>query len=167
MGWFQRYGIPGTYVLVLTIAWAFALYPELALSSEVLKVLLGGIAVALLPTGYLISITLQLVYLRGEGLHTKALADLTNETTQKFLSKLAETFPAADDTPEALLQLGNVYEFSGKIAEARRWYQKLIDGHADTGAGLRAAGAFKRLDPKGEPFESSASGLKGGTIDAD
>jgi len=85
---------------------------------------------------------------------------------RKELEKFAEDFPDADDTPEAMLQLAIAHEFNGKPSEAREWYEKLAKSHGDTKPAQRAEGALRRLDIKGKPFEISAAGLAGGTIDA-
>ena len=41
------------------------------------------------------------------------------------LTKFVETYPKADDTPDALLQLGMVSEFLNKDVEAKNWYLAL------------------------------------------
>ncbi len=82
----------------------------------------------------------------------------------KQLEQFVNTFPDSDDAPEALWQLAITQEFSGKLTTARRWYDKLINQHADSNAGSRAAGALRRLDLKGKLLTFSGPGLDGQTI---
>src|SRR5262249_28175514 len=51
------------------------------------------------------------------------------EVQQAWLDKLAKfaaAYPKADDTPDALLQLGMVNEFLGKEVEAKNWYGQVV-----------------------------------------
>jgi peroxiredoxin len=82
------------------------------------------------------------------------------------LEKFTKEFPQAEDTPEALMQLGIAYEFVGKIPEAKKWYAELVERHPQTPPGVRAAGALRRLDLKGKPFELTGPALDGKPIDA-
>lgn len=91
-GWFQRYGIPGTYFLVLTIFWSFSIYP-ICLSKDLLAPLIGAIAVSFLPIGYVISIVgLFWHLLRNRGVHAEALKNL-GESKVKFTSRLRRMLP--------------------------------------------------------------------------
>ena len=81
------------------------------------------------------------------------------------LEQFAADYPTAEDAPEAILQLAIAYEFSGKIKQARKRYEKLVRDHAKSKAGLRAVGAIRRLDLKGKLLELSGAGLSGGTVD--
>jgi thiol-disulfide isomerase/thioredoxin len=69
------------------------------------------------------------------------------------LAKFVTTYPKADDTADALLQLGWVSEMVGKEVEAKNWYQKLAQNFADNPAAAKARGALKRLDSEGKPLE--------------
>lgn len=78
------------------------------------------------------------------------------------LAKFVADYPKADDTPDALLQLGMVTEFLGKEAEAKKWYQLLASNFPDKKAFAdKAQGALRRMDLEGKPFELSASTLDG------
>jgi peroxiredoxin len=78
------------------------------------------------------------------------------------LEKFTKEYPAADDAPEALLQLGIAQEFIGQIPEAKRWYAELADRYPQTKPGRRAAGALRRLDLKGKPFDFAGPALGDG-----
>jgi peroxiredoxin len=82
----------------------------------------------------------------------------------KELEKFIDAHPKGEDTPDAMLQLAITQEFSGKIPEAKKWYSRLVGESGEAPAGLRAAGALRRLDLDGQPFSLSGSGLNGGTI---
>jgi peroxiredoxin len=75
------------------------------------------------------------------------------------LEKFTKDYPSADDTPEALLQLAIAHEFIGQMADAKRWYGELADRYPQSKAGKRGAGALKRLDLKGKPFEFAGPSL--------
>jgi peroxiredoxin len=76
------------------------------------------------------------------------------------LEKFTKEFPSADDTPEAMLQLAIAHEFIGQMADAKRWYGELADRSPQTKAGKRGAGALRRLDLKGKPFEFAGPALE-------
>lgn len=78
------------------------------------------------------------------------------------LAKFVADYPKADDTPDALLQLGMVTEFLGKEAEAKKWYQLLASNFADKKAFAdKAEGALRRMDLEGKPFQLTAATLDG------
>ena len=80
------------------------------------------------------------------------------------LEQFASDYPTAEDTPEAILQLAIAHEFTGKIKAARKRYDTLVRNHAKSNAGLRAAGAIRRLELKGKQLELAGAGLSGGTV---
>ncbi|HMC63320.1 MAG TPA: thioredoxin-like domain-containing protein [Gemmataceae bacterium] len=70
------------------------------------------------------------------------------------LAKFVQDYPKADDTPDALLQLGMVSEFLGKETEAKNWYDQLARNFADKKAlADKARGARTRLDLEGKVLE--------------
>ena len=75
------------------------------------------------------------------------------------------TYPKADDTPDALLQLGMVSEFANKEIEAKNWYQKLATNFADKPVAQKALGAKNRLESEGKVLQLSGPTLAGGTYD--
>src|SRR5262249_55109705 len=78
------------------------------------------------------------------------------EAWGRQLGEFVKKFPDADDTPDALLQLGMAREFVGKEDEARKWYRQLADNFLTVQQGAKAAGALRRLDLEGKPLELTA-----------
>ncbi len=87
------------------------------------------------------------------------------KTWHKNLDTFVTRWPDAEDVPEAMQHLAIGQEFGGEIDEARKWYQTLARKHSSTTAGIRAAGALRRLDIVGKPLTLSAAGLSGGSVD--
>jgi hypothetical protein len=82
------------------------------------------------------------------------------------LAKFVQDYPKAEDTPDALLQLGMGSEFMGKEAEAKKWYQQLVTGFADKKPlADKAAGAMRRLDLEGKPIELAGTTVDGKAFD--
>lgn len=95
-------------------------------------------------------------------------AEDQQKTQAKWLGDLAdfaEKYPQAEDTPDAMLQLAMNAEFSGKDADARKWYGGLQQKHADDPAGVRAVGALKRIGMKGKLLKLTGPATNGRTID--
>lgn len=82
------------------------------------------------------------------------------------LEDFIKKYPNSDDSAEAMLQLAVTQEFSGKVAESKKWYTKLVESHASSEAGTRGAGALRRMNLAGQELELSGKGLTGGGIDA-
>lgn len=80
MNWFQRYGIPGAYFVGLGLVWAYAFYDKM--SFEQIKIFFAIATITFLPTGYIISVLSQWIYLsiKSCGIHKKAL----NKAKKKF-----------------------------------------------------------------------------------
>ncbi len=81
------------------------------------------------------------------------------------LSKFVTTYPKADDTADALIQLGMVSEFVGKEDQAKKWYQQLAHDFADRPQAAKANGALKRLELEGKVLDLTAPKLGGGQFD--
>ena len=79
------------------------------------------------------------------------------------LTQFAEAYPTAEDTADALLQLGMVSEFMSKNADATKWYQQASRAFANKPQGLRAAGAIRRLESEGKPYALTAVSLENPT----
>jgi thiol-disulfide isomerase/thioredoxin len=62
------------------------------------------------------------------------------------LAKFAQTYPNAEDTPEALRLLATGCEYAGKDEEAKRWYQLIAKNFPNLPMAQSAAGAVRRLD---------------------
>ena len=69
------------------------------------------------------------------------------------LRKFASDYPAAEDAPDALLQLGMVSEFLSKETDAKNWYALLVKNYADHPLAAKARGAARRLDLEGKSLE--------------
>ena len=81
------------------------------------------------------------------------------------LEDFIEAYPKADDAPDVGLQLAMELEFAGKVEKATKRYQRLVDDFGDTPAGIRGAGALKRLELTGKPLVLAGPSLAGGTLD--
>lgn len=95
-------------------------------------------------------------------------AEKKQEAHKKWLEDLeafVNTYPDSDDGADAMMQLGSMAELSNNLKEAGAWYTRLAKDRGKTPAGLRAQGAIRRLNLKGEPFTFSGPALSGGTID--
>jgi thiol-disulfide isomerase/thioredoxin len=69
------------------------------------------------------------------------------------LKKFVEDYPAGDDAPDAVMQLGMVSEFVGKDTEAKNWYAHMGKHYAKSPLAAKAAGALRRLNSAGQPLE--------------
>jgi thiol-disulfide isomerase/thioredoxin len=72
------------------------------------------------------------------------------------LAKFVQDYPASEDAPDALMQLGMVNEFVGKETEAKNWYGDLVKNFAKSPMAPKAEGAIKRLGLEGQPLELTA-----------
>jgi hypothetical protein len=82
------------------------------------------------------------------------------------LTAFVKNYAKAEDTPDAMLQLGMVCEFLGKEVEAKNWYSQLAKAFPDKPQAFKAAGAAQRLDLEGQPVRLSGPLLEGGaTVD--
>ena len=82
------------------------------------------------------------------------------------LEKFLKDFPDAGDTPEALLQLGNGLEFANKDDEALKHYKRIVTQFPKSAAFRKAAGAVRRLEAMGQPFQLVGNSLSSsGSID--
>jgi len=77
------------------------------------------------------------------------------------LTSFAKDYPNADDTSEALLQLGLAYEFAGKEKEAREAYASIVADYPKSDERNKAAGAVRRIDSVGKSIVLSGTGLDG------
>jgi thiol-disulfide isomerase/thioredoxin len=91
------------------------------------------------------------------GNQKKWMADLDN-----FLVK----FAGSDEVPAVLFHLATANEFNGDEDKARKQYVKLVEDHAATDAGKKAAGALRRLDLVGKPLVINGPGLRNEKVDS-
>jgi thiol-disulfide isomerase/thioredoxin len=76
-----------------------------------------------------------------------------NKVQQEWVDNLArfvQAYPRADDTPDALLQLGMVSEFLNKEVEAKNWYGQLKKNFPTSPQAKKADGAIRRLELEGK-----------------
>jgi hypothetical protein len=86
----------------------------------------------------------------------------------EWLEKLAgfvQSYPKADDTPGALMDMALGYEFAGKDDEARRCYKQVATTFADKAIARKAEGAARRLDLVGKDLELSGATASGAAFD--
>lgn len=76
------------------------------------------------------------------------------------LTKFVSTYPNADESAQALLQLALGKEFENNEKEALSYYKKIVKDFRGNEAASKAAGAIRRLDSIGKSVE-----LDGRTID--
>src|SRR5204863_7662318 len=82
-----------------------------------------------------------------------------NDVQKEWLQQLTgfvKSYPKADDTPDAMLQLGMVCEFLGKEVEAKNWYAGLAKNFPGTPYASKAQGSTVRLGLEGKPFRLAA-----------
>jgi thiol-disulfide isomerase/thioredoxin len=82
------------------------------------------------------------------------------------LEKFVRKYPESDDAAEAMLQIGLSSEFAGETKNAEEWYAKASRGFRGTPAGRKAAGALRRLNLEGKPFQLKAARIDGGSFDS-
>jgi thiol-disulfide isomerase/thioredoxin len=68
------------------------------------------------------------------------------------LAKFVTTYPTAEETPDSLLQLGQIHEYLDEEVKAKNWYAAVKKNFADRPQAAKAAGAIRRLDAEGQPF---------------
>lgn len=79
----------------------------------------------------------------------------------KKLAEFVQTYPKAEDTPDALWQLAWGSEFSGKEDDAKKYYTQLAEGFPQHPMAAKAAGAIRRLNLVGNPLQLSGQTLSG------
>lgn len=80
---------------------------------------------------------------------------------QEKLAGFVAAYPRAEDTPDALLQLGMGSEFAGKDEEAKRWYQQLASTFPQHALAAKAEGAVRRLSLVGKNIDIQGQTLTG------
>jgi thiol-disulfide isomerase/thioredoxin len=77
---------------------------------------------------------------------------LQNKHVEK-LTKFIQLYPRAEDAAEALVQLATIHEVQNKETEAKRYFTQLANSFPNTRQGLKAAGALRRFNLVGQPWE--------------
>ncbi|WZO96765.1 thioredoxin-like domain-containing protein [Isosphaeraceae bacterium EP7] len=81
------------------------------------------------------------------------------------LKAFLEAYPKSDEVPDALYQLAWTSEVNTDEDEAKLYYARLAKDFPDTTTGKKAAGALRRLDLVGKPFDLKGTGLTGSPVD--
>lgn len=92
----------------------------------------------------------------------KDLARIQREWVRE-LAEFVRTYPRAEETPEALLQLGMTSEFLCDETAARAWYERLNQDFPESPQAGKARGARDRLTLEGKPFRLTTRRLRDGT----
>lgn len=80
------------------------------------------------------------------------------------LAKFVQDYPKAEDTPDALMQLGMMTELIGnKEAEAKKWYEQLLKSFPEHALASKVKGAIDRLGSEGKPFRLAGPVLGSGS----
>lgn len=80
------------------------------------------------------------------------------------MAKFVQTYPRAEDTPDALFHLGMTCEFSGRDEESKRYYNQLATNFPQHHLANKAAGAKRRLELVGTAIELQGPTLDGSTF---
>jgi thiol-disulfide isomerase/thioredoxin len=99
-------------------------------------------------TAYVVYRQLQAEYSRQ--ISTQKDIGKVQETWLGKLTEFVKSYPNAEDTPDALLQLGMVNEFLNKKVEAENWYGQLASNFAESRQAAKARGAVRRLKLEGQ-----------------
>ena len=116
--------------------------------------------------GYIAFRMLQADYTSKLGRDPKQFTQVQQEWLEK-LTKFVQIYPKADDTPDAMLQLGMVCEFLSKDVEAKNWYLRVARDFSSTPQGKKGEGAHRRLDLDGRVFNLAGPLLSNGSTPYD
>jgi len=83
----------------------------------------------------------------------------------KDLEAFVEDHPKNANCAEALRQLAMGSEISGEDEEAVKWYQQILEDHADSIHAAMAKGAVTRLSSEGRPIGLVGNAVNGGKVD--
>ncbi|HEY7153785.1 MAG TPA: thioredoxin-like domain-containing protein [Gemmataceae bacterium] len=119
-----------------------------------------------LPAGH--ALTAYVTYREMQAEYSRSLPPNGNEKNfskvqEAWLGRLAkfvQTYPKAEDAPDALLQAGMVSEFLNKEVEAKNWYKQLKDNFADKPQAKKAEGSIARLELEGKSMKLAGPTLK-------
>jgi thiol-disulfide isomerase/thioredoxin len=81
------------------------------------------------------------------------------------LAKFVQAYPKAEDTADALIQLGMNAEFSGKEDDAKGYYSALVTNFPEHLLMARAKGALARLNLNGQTMQLAGPTLQGAAFD--
>lgn len=92
-------------------------------------------------------------------------AAVINEKWRTSLTSFVKDYPTAEDTPEALMQIGMSHEFGGRDKEAVAVYRTVADNFKASPLAARAAGAVRRLNLEGQVLELTGPTVGGAEFD--
>lgn len=81
------------------------------------------------------------------------------------LTKFVQAYPKAEDTPEALMQLGMVSEFINQEVQAKNAYATMARDFASHATAAKAKGALRRLECEGKELELAGPTRGGAAYD--
>ena len=84
-------------------------------------------------------------YARYDRQAADLLARGKEERDPHLLSEVGRDYPVAESVPDALLELGALYESSGRLAEATRAYKRVLTTPGDDGRRARAMWPLARV----------------------
>jgi len=90
--------------------------------------------------------------IRLNGTKAEEAAKIQDEWRTR-LTAFVRDYPTAEDTPDALMQLGMAHEFGGRDKEAIATYKTVADNFKSSPLAARAAGAVRRLGLDGQSLE--------------
>ena len=102
----------------------------------------------------------------GHGLQTQD-ADFAKVqvTWTDNLKKFIEEHGKSGDAPDAMLQLANAEEFSGREKDAKTWYGRIVEDFPKSPVAKKAAGAKARLELVGNRMPLRGRTLDGKSLD--
>ncbi|RMF42592.1 MAG: thioredoxin [Planctomycetota bacterium] len=125
---------------------------------------LAGVRVDENDMAYVVFRTIETDY-RMKSLAAKE--DEIDDVQKAYLASLeafTKRFPDSPDTAEAMVQIALSAEFAGEVDKAKQWYDKARQAFPQTIPGKKAAGALRRLQLEGQPFQLTAKTLDGRTF---
>lgn len=87
------------------------------------------------------------------------------EAWLKSLEAFIKEYPQSQEASEALLEVATTYELAGQLEDAAKWYGEVASRYADSSAGIKAAGAKRRLESVGKPLVLKAATVDGKPFD--
>jgi len=126
MDWFQRYGIPGAYLLAMTFAWLYVGHSCWPVNLDADKLIAVG-AFLFLPLGYLVSISTQLYYLlRPQGGLHRAAANRINVTVPGETNNIQAREPDLEAISCLTAALGQKLPLDSE-RHIQEWIRKRMD----------------------------------------
>ncbi len=81
------------------------------------------------------------------------------------LQALVKEHPKSPDAAEAMLQIAMAQEFAGQETQALEWYTRISIEFPNSDSAPKAAGASRRLNSVGQPFQLKGTALDGKPFD--